>query len=792
LRKILFSVSLLSAAIIAFQLALMQVLSMVQWHHFAYMIISVAMLGFGAAGSVLAIFRKPLVRHAHWLLPALMMGSGLAMSLVTGLSQLPALRFDSYLLFAEFSQTGNLLLSYLIFMLPFFLAALSLGLIFLIHVKEIGRVYFADLLGSAAGGLFVLLIISLFFPNQLPALIAVLPIVAGSLLITRSNRLIQFGIALISIIIISWKIYQPPRLVLSQYKDLSKTLLLPEASIAWEKTSPYGVLQGVTSPALRYAPGLSLTATAAAEVHSAVFLNGNWFGVLLHPDTPMVLDYTSLALPYIMRKRKEVLILHAGTGIDAAHALSQGASKITAVEPNAALISKMKEGNAHPAFAIWHDPSVSMHPLEPRSFIMKDTGRYDLIVLPMVGSFGGSAGLFALQEQFSLTREAFREMWSRLRPGGAISVTAWMDYPVRSPLKILATMMEVLEAEGIKEPARHMVAIRSWGTISFAITRSAISDTEIRKIRSFCEERLFDPAVLPGLDTSERARYHQFEDGIFFSYLEQIMSGKEREKLYDEYAFNIRPSTDNKPYFSQFLKMNRLGSLSGSFNIRSIPFIELGYLVLVATLAQVLLLSFTLILLPLFRVGWKAPGKFSTFLYFSGIGLGYMFVEMMFIQRFILYFGSPVYSASAVITTMLFFSGVGSYASGYFQKTRMRLFFVFAGIIVLLLLYSFLLTPIMQQTASYSLVFKIFLLLLLVAPPAFLMGIPFPSGLLMVSRIHEAHIPWAWGINGCTSVISTALATMVSVELGFSSVMIIAAIAYCLPLMGAKSIVNSF
>ena len=271
MRKILFSVSLLSAAVIAFQLALMQVLSMIQWHHFAYMVISVAMLGFGAAGTILAIFRKPLVRNAYWLLPILMMGSGLSMALVTGLSQLPALRFDSYLLFAEFSQTGNLFLSYLFFMLPFLLAALSLGLIFLIYVKEIGRVYFADLLGSATGGLFVLLLISFFFPDQLPAIIALLPVIAGSLLIPKDHRYVHFGMAVISLVFICWKIFQPSKLVLSQFKDLSKTLLLPEASITWEKTSPYGLLQAVKSPALRYAPGLSLTATSAAEVHSAIF-----------------------------------------------------------------------------------------------------------------------------------------------------------------------------------------------------------------------------------------------------------------------------------------------------------------------------------------------------------------------------------------------------------------------------------------------------------------------------------------------------------------------------------------
>src|SRR5215207_11401943 len=142
----------------------MQLLSLVQWHHFAYMVISVAMLGFGTAGTVLALFRKKLVDHTDQLLPLLLAGSGFTMAIVTGLSQLPALRFDSYLLFAASAQVGRLLMTYVLFMIPFFLGALALGLIFIRYVAQIGKIYFADLLGSGAGAILLLVLIQKFFP----------------------------------------------------------------------------------------------------------------------------------------------------------------------------------------------------------------------------------------------------------------------------------------------------------------------------------------------------------------------------------------------------------------------------------------------------------------------------------------------------------------------------------------------------------------------------------------------------------------------------------------------------
>jgi spermidine synthase len=754
------------------------------------MVISVALLGFGAAGTLLSLFRRQMMKHTEMFLPLLMITSGISMALVTDVSQLSLIRFDSYLLFAEYNHIGRLLMTYLLFFIPFFLGALAIGLIFINHAENIGRIYFANLLGSGAGALLALALLWFFYSRQLPAFISILPLMAGLMIIPKRKKNFHACIALVAVAIIFWKISQPPHLVLSEYKDLEKALHLPDARITHERTSPYGYIQTISSPVLRYAPGLSLTAQKTATVKTAVFINGDWFGPIMEKnenDTDFILDHTTLALPYIMAERKEVLVLRSGTGVDVSHAFSRGTKKIVAVEPNTAILSLLKKELSNDNDSLFYHPSLVIHNMEPRTFLLTDTSHYDLICIPMTGSFGGSAGLNALQEQYILTKEAIKGMWQKLNTRGVISINSWMDYPVRYPLKILATMVEVIEDMGIQHPEDHIAAIRSWGTISFVMTKSPLQEKEIQNIRDFCEEMWFDPAVLRGLRAEERLQYNQFQDSSFFDYVDIIFSSLKND-FYSGYDFNIQPATDNKPYFSQFIKWKSFHRLGDIFGNRSLPFFELGYLLVMITLVQISLVSFVLIILPLFKIGWKGKNKFPTFLYFGGIALGYMFVEIVFIQRFILYFGQPVYSASAIITSLLIFSGIGSYTSAYFQQRKRRMRVAFIGIILTLFAYSFILTPLLQQTVDANLTLKLLVIFFLTAPLAFLMGIPFPSGIFQLSKTNSLQIPWAWGLNGCISVISTALATIVAVELGFSWVMLLAALAYCLPLLVSKRI----
>ena len=781
----LLPLALLSAAIISFQLALIQIISNVQWHHFAYMVISMALLGFGAAGTVLAILREKIVTNSDTLLPFLMISTGITMSLVVDFSQMPFLRFDSYLLFAEYAHIGRLVFTYLLFFIPFFLAALVIGVVFVMHVNEISKVYFSNLLGSGIGSFVAVILIWFFPPNQVPACVAILPVLGALLILPKKKRVLHIGFALAGVAVIVWKLIEPPRLILSEYKDLSKTLLLPDAKIISERTSPYGVVQMVSSPALRYAPGLSLTARQTAQIKMAAFVNGDWFGAVTdwkRIDSFMVLDYTTSALPYTMATRSRVLILQSGTGVDVAHALSRDATNVVAVESNPVIVDLLRNRFLKETDSLFLRSGVLVHNVDPRMFLSQTDLHYDLITLPIIGTFGGSSGLAAMQEQFILTKEAFKEMWLRLNPGGVISVSSWMDYPVRNPLKILATMVEVLEDAGITTPADHIAAIRSWGTITFVMARTKLKADQIQNIQEFCDEMMFDAVILPQLKNDDRTQYNQFQDNRFFDHVDKIMAPG-NDSFYADYDFNIQPATDNKPYFSQYIKWSSLKRLSDFFGSRSIPFFEIGYLIVILTLIQITILSVILIMLPLVKFRWSGKSKSSIIAYFSGIGLGYMFVEIVFIQRFILYFGNPVYATSVVIMSLLICSGIGSYHSNFFMKHRNGVLMMLAFIVSILFIYSFSLTAVLQQTVNLDLLTKCLIVFLIVAPLAFCMGIPFPAGMSYVSRREPKAVPWAWGINGSVSVISTALATVVSVEMGFIWVMLFAALAYCLPLL---------
>lgn len=783
--RLLPALAILSVAVVSFQLALMQILSIVQWYHFAYMVISIALLGFGVAGTIISLFKKHLMQHSNILLPALMIATGFLMATVVGISQSSRLRFDSYLLFVDYSQTGKLLFTYLLLLLPFLTAALAIGIAFVRYTDQIGKLYFANLLGSGLGGLLAVGLSWVVMPQKLPALMALLPLIAALWMMPYpfTIRWLTPFFANLGLIVVF--ILQPFPFKLSQFKDLSKTLNLPDIKVAYEKPGPYGFIQVVSSPVLRHAPGLSLNYSGTIPPRKAIFKNGDWYGAVepRHPpgDTT-VYDYTTRVLPYVMRTRAKVLILNAGSGEDISLAKSKAAPEIVAVEANDAVISLLENELSGETAGLLEGPDITISREDPRTFLLKDTSKYDLIVIPTIGAFGGTAGLNALSEQYLLTKDAFSEMWQKLHPEGVISINCWVDYPPRNPLKILATMIEVLIESGAEKVTDHIGAIRSWGTMAIAVKKTSISEEEADKVRDFCHRMSFDPVLLPNLKTEERTQYNHLQDDNFFQYIDTLLS-PQRPELYKNYDFNIKPPTDDKPYFSQFIRGKSLSHLSRLFGNNAIPFFEIGYLIVVLTLIQVTLVSVLLIILPLFRFGWRGKGRPGVLLYFGGIGIGYMFVEIVFIQRFILYLGNPIYAVAALMSTLLMFSGLGSYVTGRVEINQSRLSKVFLGIIGLLLIYSFSLTSVLQQTIGLPGFLKMVIMILVIAPVALLMGLPFPLELKRLSQENPQLVPWSWAINGCASVISTALATVIAVEVGFKWVTILAAVAYGLPLV---------
>jgi len=777
--RLLLAVSVLSAAIVTYEIQLMHFFTIVQWHHFAYMIISIALLGFGASGTVISIFRNWMLERKDFLLPFLMISSGLLMTITIRVSRTEFFLFDSYTLFVDRSQFSRLLGTYFLFFLPFFSGALAIGLIFVKKVSRIGTFYFSDLMGSGMGGALAIFLFWQFSPQEISSIIAILPILAGALIINKKTRLFLITYSLISLSMVVVHLNKPFDLTPSQFKSISYALNLPDAKIDQEISSPYGLVQVVSSPVQRYAPGLSLTYTEKIPPSPVIFNNGDWYASILpwsRKDTSHILNYTTMALPYAFGTPKSVLLFNAGGGLEISHALINEAEQITATEPNATVISLMKNEYASFTDSLFYHPNLEIYTQSSRTFLNQTGKKYDLIQVPLLGAFGGSVGLNALEEENLLTKEAFAEMWKKLSPNGMIALSTWIDIPPKISLKIAATLAEGLESLAIENPLNYIAVIRSWGTLTYVVKKKPLNNEEINKVKAFCERYNFDPALLPGITAQERVQFNSLDNDNFFHDLERMFNSQ-RENIIQEYDFNIQPTTDNQPYFFQFLRWKKYPDLVQKMGEKYIIFLELGYLIVLVTFIQVIILALIFIILPLFRIGMKGGNKVWVIVYFSALGIGYMFLEIVFIKYFVLYLGHPIYSVATVISVMLISSGLGSYYSSR-VRTQKSLLKITGIITLLILIYSFFIGSFLSSTVGLADAYKIAVTGVIIALPSFFMGMPFPLGLKIVNHFKESNVPWAWGINGCVSVISTSLAVIIAVEMGFMAMLLFAALAY--------------
>lgn len=752
------------------------------------MVISIALLGFGAAGAVLTIFKNKFTADSEKIIPLLLNLSSFLAAVVVNLSQIEIFRLDSYTLFVSYSNLWKLAFTYLLYLLPCFFMALVIGIAFTVHADQIGKFYFANLIGSGAGGLFALLFISYLIPERLAPVLASIPLFAALIVINKRNVKFFLSLSVVSIIIIAVLLFYPQKFVLSEHKSISKALNLPETKIIYEEPSAYGYIQVIESPSLRQAPGLSLNYTDFIPINNALYVDGNWFGPLIKKQKLKITEYfQSLTshLPFRLKNSNRVLILDGGTGRDAIHCLYSDASAITFVEHNRAVLDLLTTKFANEVDSLFGNPKLKVIQLTSRTYIQQSNEKYDLIILPMLDVFGGSIGMFALREQYLFTKESFYRLIDLLNNDGYILINCWLDYPYRTPLKLFATIAEVLEKKGLK-PDENLLAIKNWNALSILIKKYPFNVDEISKAKIFANDMSFDLVVYDGINNSERDRYNVLQDEKFYDYLGEILNSKEiREDFFTKYLFNIQPAADDRPYFSQFMLWKSFPYLKNSYGLYALPFFEVGYFILYVTLAQVFAAVILFIILPLLRVKFSKRKRSWTLLYFSGLGIGYMFLEINLIQKFTLYFGNINFAAAAVICVMLISSGLGSYLSNRLKGHRGLWFWIMILIVILITGYSIALNEFLLITISKPALLKITLAVIIIAVPAFVMGFPFPHGISLLKEHNAELIPWAWGINASLSVLSAVLAVVIAIEYGFFMVMILAVAAYLTALLSS-------
>ena len=772
----------------------MRLFSIIQWHHFAYMMISLALLGYGVSGAFLMLFQRPLLQRfatSYTVNLALFGASSVGCFMLA--QRVP---FNAEEVLWDIWQTVWLLCTYLLLAVPFFFAANAIGLALIHYRAKLPRVYAADLVGAGLGSIAILALLFVIQPSQ--ALIVLGLSGIGAALLScwelRQTRTVIWLLPLAAALLLiptSWS-----TLEISPYKGLPQTLLVKDTRIIAERSSPLGLLSIVESPAipLRHAPGMSLNATSEPLEQLGVFTDGDGLSVINRysgdRQTLAYLDQLSSALPYHLRPINRALILGAGGGSDVLQALYHKSTNIDAVELNPQFARLVTTDYADFAGHLYQTPGVKLHIAEARSFASRSPGDYDLIQVSLLDSFSASAsGQYALSENHLYTTEALTELLQKLAQDGFLSITRWIKLPPRDTLKLFATGIAALKASGVKDPGQQLILIRGWQTSTLLVKNGVVSAQDIKRVREFCAARSFDASYYPGITPGESNRYNRLRDAWFHDAARALLS-EQSEHFLEDYKFNLHPSSDDRPYFFHFFKWRTLAEVLQLRDRGGASLTDAGYLILIATLAQAVIASLLLILLPIWiyqrrNNGMKQIVRHSTVMaYFFILGLAFLFIEIAFIQKLLLFLHHPLYAVAVVLSSFLVFSGLGSAWLGRVSagKRSKLLSLAVTGILILGTLYLLSLDTIIDRLATLPEAMRILISAALIAPLAFCMGMPFPLGLGRLADYAPTLIPWAWAINGCASVVSAVLATLLAVHLGFSAVIATALGLYALTL----------
>jgi len=777
------AVALISAAALAYEILLMRLFSIVLWHHFAYMIISLALLGYGASGAVLTFAPRAVEQRFAPLFSAAAAAFGVSAIACFALAQ--RVPFNPLEILWDPRQLAYLSAVYLLLLLPFLCAGACVCMA-LTHFRGLqSRIYSFDILGAGAGSLGVVALLFVLSPADALKLIAALAFAAATVAWLECGGPRRWpAVLLMTFAAVPWLLPQAwIEPAMSPYKELSQTLRIPQARVVEQRSSPLGLVSVVESARvpLRHAPGLSLTATAEPPPQLGVFTDGEGLTALTRfdgrRDSLAHLDQISSALPYHLLRRPRVLVLGAGAGADVLQAHYHGARQIDAVELNPQVVDLVRRRFADFAGGIY-STIARVHVAEARGFVAASEDRYDLIQVALLDSFSASsAGLYALSENYLYTVEALQDDLRHLQPGGLLAVTRWVALPPRDALKLFAAAVVALERSGV-DPGSRLALVRSWKTSTLLVKNGAFDGEDIAAIKAFCAARSFDVAFYPGMRPDEANRYNVVEGPDLFDGATALLSPG-RDEFLQRYKFHIAPATDDKPHFFHFFKWRSLPEFLSMKGQGGLPLLEWGYPVLVATLVQAAVASLLLIGLPLAWVA-RVGARGRVLVYFLAIGFGFMFIEIAFIQKFVLFLSHPLYAVAVVLFAFLLFAGIGSRVSNRLRNGTLRhpIAAVAGAIAVSAALCLGLLPWLFQHSIGLPDAARILISVALIAPLAFFMGMPFPLGLARVEATDARLIPWAWGINGCASVTGAVLATLLAIHVGFTAVVVAALVLY--------------
>ena len=783
---------LISSSTLTYEMSLTRIFSIAQWYHFAFLIISIALLGFGAAGSFLMVF--PSLAKKEITKTLFITTLGFSITSFTSYLLTNQIPFDTMRISWDKIQLLYILCYYVLLSLPFFFTGLTISLAITHLHYQVNQIYFADLAGAALGCLLAILFFSLGGTTGTVGAIFLLGLLSSLFFSLQSTRRLfsLFPLLLAGSFLILIRVETSLlQINISPYKGLMVALRYPSAKLLSTKWNPFSRVDIVKSPAARFAPGLSLNYQDPLPPQLGITVDGSNLNAITHyngkKEKLSFLSQLPSALPYYLKEMEDVLILEPIGGLDVLMGLYFGVKNIDGIELNPLVVNAVKHDFKKFSGYLYQQEGVRITTGEIRSYLRKTKKHYDLLQLSISNALGASStGVYGLVEDYLFTEEAFNQYLDHLKEGGFFAITSYLLPPPRQELRVISLLLSVMEERNISEPHLRLGVIRTWGTLTIVYKQGDFNTQEIAQLKSFCHERNFDPVYFPGIKPEEVNLYNQLKEPLYYHLIMQLLEKDSRKKLYRDYLFDLTPVTDDRPFFYHFFKLNKLKEVYQSVEGKWQFLIEGAYLVPVIFI-QALFLSIIFILLPPLLYPKKSAFKpisrkqvMRIVSYFFWVGMGFMFIEISLIQKFILFLDHPYYAITLVIAVLLMATGVGSYLSKRLSITK-RGNTTYALLLMLclsIIAYSFMLPNLFHLLLPYHLLARQVFTLLMLFPLGILMGIPFPLGIRWVSSLSSTLIPWAWCVNGCSSVLGSILALMIAMGGGFTLVLSLAVCCY--------------
>ncbi|HEY3067182.1 MAG TPA: hypothetical protein VGL09_15420 [Methylomirabilota bacterium] len=790
----LFSVALCTLLL---EILLTRVLSVVMWYHFTFAVISISLLGI-AAGAIRC--------YMHFL-PAPATSEGAPWELISrrliffSLSvALPIVLMSLLVATPTFSLAGAAVLAayFIVCALPFYMSGYVTAAIFRAGGKQASSLYAADLLGAAMGCL-----LSIPFLDRLggigslltvSVLSAATAVPAAWRTASWSRRTIALLYALLFAAGLCWqasRTYVDVRSVKLSLREERHAIL----EVKWNSYSRLALLDYFDPDRPRAFPflawGLSDRYRGWLPRQYLITIDGA-------SETPITevkgdigaheyLAYDITGLPYQLRRRAKALIIGAGGGRDILTALWFGSTDVTGVELNKDIVRWVRGPYAVFAGHLYRRPGVRIIVDDGRNFVRASRERFDVIQISMIDTFAATAaGAYTLSENNLYTRQAFEQYLDHLHPNGILAVNRFFLDPPHQTLRVVTLARDALARRGIDEPARHVVAIKkdsplgNNGLVLVKLTPFTVD--EIETLRALCGSLGFEPVALPG----ERLQ------NVFTEYL----AAPNVERFYAAYPYDVRPPTDDRPFFFNTFRISAFSSALRARQhidpLRVYNYDAVFILFILLILAACSLCLF--IVVPLWSIGaprpeQRAPQRLHVGVlgYFILIGLGFILVEVVLIQRFHLYLGHPIYSLAVILFTVLASSGIGSAWTARVNDTRLIRHATLACLaaLVLIVLHEIAWPVFLERTLGLPRSARIALTISSLAPMGIAMGMPYPLGLRMVSAVAPARVPWVWAVNAAASVLGSILAFALAMATGFRIVLLLGGVCYAAALANA-------